>query len=246
MTLTKEAAMTLETQEPENQACPQREEINDPEFAIREGIHFPKFADHFARLDFSAPLMPVIALFPIPPSAESPLESFEVKVCSLDCQPRIITYEMWRALPRVQLTVPLICQIFNWSEEVTWEGVRLADFLDCVGLDTVDNGFFSIHSRDELYFEGFSRDEARDPRMMLATAINGQPLPPAHGGPLRLVVPFLQGYKSVKWVSSIQATRHDPVGIKRLLGQSKTGRLGRAWRKRFGIVPPAGRPGDPV
>ncbi|MSQ30389.1 MAG: hypothetical protein EXR68_07890 [Dehalococcoidia bacterium] len=40
------------------------------------------------------------------------------------------------------------------------------------------------------------------------------------------MVPFLQGYKSVKWVSAVHAYRRDPVGIKRMLGQSKTGRLG--------------------
>jgi len=63
--------------------------------------------------------------------------------------------------------------------------------------------------------------------------------------PMRLVVPFLQGYKSVKWVGAIRATRHDPVGIKRLLAQSKTGRLGLAWRRRLNIAPAKGKAGDP-
>lgn len=211
----------------------------------REAVRYPKFANHFARLDFGAPLMPVIALFPIPPSSGVQLEFYKINVCGLDCQPRFISYDMWGDLPRVQLQAPLICQIFNWSEMVTWEGVRLSDFLDHIGLDTTPNGYFSIHSKDELYFEGFSQDEVRDPRTILATGINGLPLPPEHGGPLRLVVPFLQGYKSVKWVGSIRATQHDPVGIKRLLAQSKTGRLGRAWQDHYNLRPPEGRPGDP-
>ena len=58
-------------------------------------------------------------------------------------------------------------------------------------------------------------------------------------------MPFLQGYKSVKWVGSIQAFRHDPVGIKRLLAQSKVARLAPPWRERYGIIPPKGIPGDP-
>jgi DMSO/TMAO reductase YedYZ molybdopterin-dependent catalytic subunit len=65
--------------------------------------------------------------------------------------------------------------------------------------------------------------------------MNGKPLAHQHGGPLRLVVPFLQGYKSVKWVGAIKVTKHDPVGIKRLLGQSKTGHLGLAWHQAYGI-----------
>jgi nitrogen regulatory protein PII len=95
-----------------------------------------------------------------------------------------------------------------------------------------------------MYFEALSRDEARDPRVLLATTLNGAPLPDEYGGPLRLVVPFLQGYKSVKWIGAIKAYRHNPVGIKRLLGQSRTGQLSAAWKKRFGIEPPAGQMGD--
>lgn len=211
--------------------------------AERVGVNYPKFADRFAKLDFTAVPMPVIALFPVPPVVEP--EALELRVCGLDCKPRVIPHSAWRDLPKVQLAAPLICQIFNWSEEVVWEGVRLADFLDCIGLDTAPEGYFSIFSRDENYFEGFSRDEVRDPRMLLATSVNGQPLSSDYGGPLRLVAPFLQGYKSVKWVGAIRATQHDPIGIKRLLGQSKTGRLGRAWRERYDIQPPAGLPGDP-
>ena len=65
-------------------------------------------------------------------------------------------------------------------------------------------------------------------------------------GPVRLVVPFLQGYKSVKWVGAHHAYRHDPIGIKRLLGQSKSGALGRAWLDKLGIAPAEGRAGDPA
>ena len=76
---------------------------------------------------------------------------------------------------------------------------------------------------------------------MLAFELNGQPLPHEYGGPVRLLVPFLQGYKSVKWLERIHAFKHDPSGIKRLLGQSTTGDLGQAWVKRLDILP-AGAP----
>ena len=39
---------------------------------------------------------------------------------------------------------------------------------------------------------------------MLADSLSGAPLPPKHGGPLRLVVPKQLGYKSVKWVERIE------------------------------------------
>ncbi len=210
---------------------------------IREGIRPPKFANRFARLDYDAYPMPVIALYPIPDPID--LESLELQVSGLDCARRAVRWNELDALPRYRIRVPVICQIFNWSEVVEWEGLRLADVLDQVNVDTHEEGFVGVYSRDGVYFEGLSMAEARDPRVMLATGMNGQALPIEYGGPMRLVVPFLQGYKSVKWVGAIHAFRHDPVGIKRLLAQSKIARLAPPWRERYGIVPPEGPSGDP-
>lgn len=216
---------------------------NAPAGRVREGVRYPKFADKFARLDFGADPMPIIALYAIPDPI--PLTSLELSVAGLDCSPRMLRWEDCAGLPRYRMRQPLICQIFNWAEVVEWEGVNLADVLALAGVETHGDGYVAVYSRDGEYFEGLSMAEALDPRVLLATALNGEPLPLAHGGPLRLVVPFLQGYKSVKWVGAIRAFRHDPVGIKRLLAQSKIARLAPPWRERYGIVPPEGRSGDP-
>lgn len=210
---------------------------------IRQGINYPKFADKFARLDFDANPMPVIALYPIPECLQ--LAQLELSVAGLDCNPRVLPWASCADLPRYRMRQPLICQIFNWAEVVEWEGVRLGDFLELAGIETHDEGYVALYSRDDVYFEGLSMSEARDPRTLLATRLNGELLPLVHGGPLRLVVPFLQGYKSVKWVGAIRAFRHDPVGIKRLLAQSKVARLAPPWRERYGIIPPVGHTGDP-
>ena len=209
----------------------------------REDINYPKFADKFFRIDFESTPMPVLCLYPIPPPLR--LEELRLKVCGLEEHPRTISWNRLSSLPRQRLKLPLICQIFNWSEEVEWEGIRLVDLLDDLHIETHPEGYFAFYSRDGTYFETLSRDEARDPRVLLAYGLNGTPLPEQHGGPLRLVIPFLQGYKSVKWIGAIQAFRHDPVGIKRLLGQSPSSHLNEEWRKRCGIVPPEGRAGDP-
>ena len=187
--------------------------------------------------------MPVIALYPIPPQIE--LAQLELQVSGLDCAPRLLRWGELGNLPRYRITAPLICQIFNWAEVVEWEGIRLCDVLDQAGVETHDQGFVGVYSRDGVYFEGLSMAEVRDPRVMLAMGLNGGPLPIEYGGPLRLVVPFLQGYKSVKWVGAARAFRHDPVGIKRLLAQSKIARLAPPWRDRYGITPPEGPSGDP-
>ncbi len=210
---------------------------------MRDGINCPKFADKFFRIDFEASPMPVLCLYPIP--APMTLEELRIEVCGLEQHPRVIGWGTLGDLPRVKLRIPLICQIFNWSEVVEWEGIRLVDFLDFFKVETHPEGYYALYSRDGVYFETLSRDEARDPRVLLAYGLNGSPLPEAHGGPLRLVVPFLQGYKSVKWIGSIRAFRNDPIGIKRLLGQSPTGQLNEAWLKKFGLTLPEGKQGDP-
>ncbi len=209
----------------------------------REGVTLPKFTDHFFRADFEAEPMPVLSLYPFPKPIA--LADVVLDVCGLEQHPRRIGWPILSALPKVKVDPTLICQIFNWSEQVQWEGIRLVDLLDYLKIDTHPEGYFGFYSRDGVFFEGLSRDEARDERVILAHGLNGTPLPEAHGGPLRLVVPFLQGYKSVKWLHAIRAYRNDPIGIKRLLGQSPTGLLNAAWVKKCDITPPAGRAGDP-
>jgi DMSO/TMAO reductase YedYZ molybdopterin-dependent catalytic subunit len=205
---------------------------------VRDGVRYPKFADQFALLDFERAPMPAISLYPLPESL--PLARLTLSTVGLDCAHISWDWSRFDVLPRVTQRQPLICQIFNWVEVVDWHGIRLADVLDLTGLRTHPEGYLGVYSRDGSYFEGLSMAEARDPRVLLAMDLNGRPLPMEHGGPLRLVVPFLQGYKSVKWVGAIRAFRHDPIGIKRLLAQSKTARLAPPWRERFGLVPPRG------
>jgi DMSO/TMAO reductase YedYZ molybdopterin-dependent catalytic subunit len=141
-----------------------------------------------------------------------------------------------QGLPRVQETAPLVCQIFNWSEKPEVEGIRLSDLLDSTGIDAPEEGFFGFYSADGLYFEGLPRSLARDPRTLLVFGLNGKPLPLQYGGPLRLWVPFLQGYKSVKWLCQVRAYRRDPMGIKRLLGQSRTAILGADGQETASVV----------
>ena len=185
----------------------------------REGINYPKFKDQFAAMDFEAEPMPVLSLFPMP--SVTPLDDWEVLLTGAGGQRRLVCGRELRDLPVQRLEV---------------EGVRLVDLLAATGIDCRESGFFAFYSKDGLYFEGLPRSIARDPRVLLVFGLNGEPLPKEYGGPLRLWVPFLQGYKSVKWVHQIRVFQEDPVGIKRLLGQSKTAILGPEGQELAGIV----------
>ena len=60
------------------------------------------------------------------------------------------------------------------------------------------------------YFEGLTIEEAMNPLTFVATGIYGKPLPKQHGAPLRIVVPWKYGYKSIKSVVRIQFTEKQP------------------------------------
>jgi len=202
--------------------------------AKREGINYPKFKDQFAAIDFEAEPLPVLSLYPFPRAQG--LESWALQLTDVNGQRVQVCGRDLLTLPRVKERSPLVCQIFNWEEKPEVEGVRLVDVLDRFAVEAPEGGYLAFYSADGLYFEGLPRTMARDPRVLLVFGLNGEPLPLQYGGPLRLWVPFLQGYKSVKWVHLIRSFRRDPIGIKRLLGQSKTAVLGGPGQEKAGIV----------
>jgi sulfane dehydrogenase subunit SoxC len=92
-----------------------------------------------------------------------------------------------------------------------WSGTQLAPLLQEAGLspDAVDVVFTGAdhgveRGVEQDYARGLPVAEARRPEALLAWAMNGAPLPPQHGAPLRLVVPGWYGMAQVKWLTRIE------------------------------------------
>ncbi|MSU90377.1 protein-methionine-sulfoxide reductase catalytic subunit MsrP [Rhodobacteraceae bacterium 2CG4] len=112
-----------------------------------------------------------------------------------------------------------------WSMVVPWVGFPLADLLrraeplgaaKYVAFETVvrpdemrgQRGFFQL--LDWPYVEGLRLDEAMHPLTILATGLYGEELPNQNGAPLRLVVPWKYGFKSIKSIVRITLTEKQP------------------------------------
>ena len=95
--------------------------------------------------------------------------------------------------------------------QVAWEGVRLRDLLDSFGLQvSADASFVTAEGRDPARTAGDDDFEQSVPledvleTALLATAMNGEPIPAIHGGPLRLILPGYYGSMNVKWLSRLR------------------------------------------
>jgi sulfoxide reductase catalytic subunit YedY len=110
-----------------------------------------------------------------------------------------------------------------WSMVVPWNGFELADLLDMVGVkpEATHVAFETVMRPEEMpglrypvldwpYVEGLRLDEARHPLTLMATGLYGKPLPNQNGAPLRLVVPWKYGFKSIKSIVRITLTDSEP------------------------------------
>jgi methionine sulfoxide reductase catalytic subunit len=115
----------------------------------------------------------------------------------------------------------------GWSIVVPWIGFPLADLLK--RFDPASNGkfveFVTIKRPEEMpaqrarflsllpwpYIEGLRIDEALHPLALLAVGLYGEELPNQNGAPLRLVVPWKYGFKSIKSIVTIRFVEKQPV-----------------------------------
>lgn len=173
----------------------------------------------FTTLDLDRDF-PVVSVEPASPAT---VENFRLQIQS-GSQTKMLGLKVLQASYPVQTVATHLASLsFGFTQPVTWSGVRLLDVLEDLGLAGFE--FASFHAWEttetpegERFFETLPQRYALDPRTLLAFGMNGEDLPKEHGGPLRLVVPFLQAYKSVKWLTRITLGITDEVGYKQRHG----------------------------
>lgn len=167
------------------------------------------------------------------------LRPWSLRIEGLGTQPRDMSIEDLNR--HEQVTLPAVLQCAgngrgNFSPTIPgvgwqrggvgnaeWSGVRLADLLDqqlrtnperdqikhvqFLGADLPPN------PKTPAFFRSLPIARALDPTTLIATRMNGEPIPALHGGPVRLIVPRWTGNHWIKWVRTIRLARDEAPGF---------------------------------
>lgn len=117
--------------------------------------------------------------------------------------------------------------VTGWAVDgVEFKGVDLRQFLLHVGWNPKKHPWLTFYSGDGVYTESLSSVQIEQYRPLLAYKIDGEPLPRTQGYPLRLVVPGMYGYKSIKWLVRIDLVNQDSMGYWEQRGYPQNAYLG--------------------
>ncbi|MDE3130828.1 MAG: molybdopterin-dependent oxidoreductase [Acidobacteriota bacterium] len=136
---------------------------------------------------------------------------YRLRVDGLVARPLSLSVADLQSLPATRLTRNFQC-VTGWQvADVHWVGVRLVDLAARAGAAPSASGF-QLTSFDGAYTESLTVEQARETGAIVAYSMLGAPVTREHGGPVRLYVPEMFGYKSIKWLSRIELVAHPVPG----------------------------------
>jgi DMSO/TMAO reductase YedYZ molybdopterin-dependent catalytic subunit len=152
-------------------------------------------------------------------------DEYHLKVDGMVDQPLDLSYADLTSRPATKLTLDFQC-VTGWRvPDVHWTGVKLADLLDEAGV-APDATHLRLFSFDGVYTESLTLDQARRDDVIAAYEMIDGPVTREHGGPVRLYVGPMYGYKSLKWLERIEVTDHLVPGYWENLGYDVDGFVG--------------------
>ncbi len=153
--------------------------------------------------------------------------AYRLRIDGLVDAPTTFTLADLKAMPRAEQVSDFHC-VTGWVvSNVRWAGVRIHDVMQAAGAK--DNvAALRFVSAEQPYEDSLTLKQALLPDVMLAYEMNGGPLSRPHGAPVRLVIPDMYGYKSVKWVNRIELRTAPETGYWEQHGYDVDAWLGRS------------------
>ncbi len=188
----------------------------------------PDFETPVALLDsFITPIEHFYVRSHVPVPARLDADAWTLQVDGEVDAPVTLSLADVRALPAVTTTMTLECAgngrgLFDppvaglqWTKGAVgtarWTGARMADILERAGVRKAGR-FVHMHGADRPlgtmpdFVRQVPMDKAMDPATIVAYEMNGQPIPPVHGFPLRSIIPGWEGAYSLKWLTGLHVS----------------------------------------
>lgn len=137
--------------------------------------------------------------------------TWDFRVRGLVENPLRLTWDEFSHLPMKEVTADMHC-VTRWSRfDVRWEGIPF--FEVAKRAQPKPEAKYVMVLAEEDYTSNVPLADLMRPTTLFALKHNDQPLPAEHGYPVRLVVPHLYAWKSVKWVRGLDFMAHDAPGF---------------------------------
>ena len=156
------------------------------------------------------------------------VSAWSLKIHGLVNRPLSLSYNDIKRLPPVEQRLTLEC-ISNPPDgkaigNADWTGVKLRPLLEQTGVRS--SAVYAALRGADGYYTGVPVDEIMRDENWMPYLMNGAPLPPAHGYPLRLFIPGKYGMKQPKWITEIEFVDREFIGYFEAQGWSNE-----SWRK---------------
>jgi DMSO/TMAO reductase YedYZ molybdopterin-dependent catalytic subunit len=149
---------------------------------------------------------------------------YQLKVTGLVDRPATFTLADLKAMPSIDIVKTFQC-VTGWRvPDVPWRGVPLSHLLESAGVQPGAVAI-SFDSYDHADSESLTIKQAHLSDVIVAYEMYGATVTREHGGPVRLVVPQMYGYKSLKWLSGIRVVDRVEPGYWELNGYPVNGWL---------------------
>ncbi|MGA1846330.1 molybdopterin-dependent oxidoreductase [Deferribacter abyssi] len=154
--------------------------------------------------DISTPVFNVERLREVPAK-----EKYFIEISFGDKKETIFYYDLYNIFEKKVVNCRLT-SVSRWSVRANWEGVLWKDF----------TGYLGVKSYKYVYFESYGGynttvfgEDMGNSRILIATHVAGEDIEFEYGGPVRMVIPNLWGYKSCKWLKKIYFIEEYIIGF---------------------------------
>ena len=151
------------------------------------------------------------------------LRTYGLFVGGLADRERHFSWQEILRMPKSKVNCRLT-SVSGWSVRADWEGIKWKDFLKEITINPQSSHVrFTAIGGNYTTVVGFR--DLENPGVILAYGVNGEPIEPDYGGPLRMLIPNLWGYKSCKWLGRIDFINQMEGGYWEDRGYTRSGTI---------------------